>query len=112
MIKAVFYTRDNDIFGLKIVGHADYGCCGKDVVCAGVSALIINTVNSIEKFTLDKLIVKEYESGLVKFKIAGPVSDSSRLLLKSLRLGLCDIYGEYGDKYIRIYFREVKSCLR
>ena len=107
MIKAVFYTKNNSYFGFKITGHANYGCCGKDVVCAGVSALVINTINSIEKFTDDITFTEEFESGLVKFKISGKVSPESKLLLRSLRLGLCSIYEEYGNKYIRIRFREV-----
>ena len=107
MIKAIFYSKNNKYFGFKIAGHADYGCCGKDVVCAGVSALVINTVNSIEQFTKDSTCCEEFESGLVKFKIMGDVSSESKLLLRALRLGLCSIYEEYGDKYIQIYFREV-----
>ena len=107
MIKAIFYSKNNKYFGFKIAGHADYGCCGKDVVCAGVSALVINTVNSIEEFTEDCVVTEECQDGLVRFKIVGNVSSQSKLLLKSLRLGLCSIYEEYGDKYIQIYFREV-----
>ena len=107
MIKAIFYSRDNKVFGFKIKGHAEYGRCGKDVVCAGVSALVINTVNSIESFTEDCAVTEECQDGLVRFKIVGNVSPQSKLLLKSLRLGLCSIYEEYGDKYIQIYFREV-----
>ena len=110
MIKAIFYSKDNKIFGFKISGHAEYGCCGKDVVCAGVPALVINTVNSIEEFTEDSVVTEESKDGLVRFKIIGNVSPQSKLLLKSLRLGLCSIYEEYGDKYIQVYFREVKSC--
>ena len=110
MIKAIFYSKDETYFGFKISGHAEYGCCGKDVICAGVSALVINTVNSIEEFTQDSVVTEECENGLVRFKIVGNVSSESKLLLKALRLGLCSIYEEYGDKYIQIFFREVKSC--
>ena len=107
MIRAVFYSKNENYFGFKISGHADYGCCGKDVICAGVSALVINTVNSIEEFTEDSVVTEECEDGLVRFKIIGNVSQESKLLLKALRLGLCSIYEEYGDKYIQIFFREV-----
>lgn len=107
MIKAIFYSKDNSYFGFKISGHAEYGYCGKDVVCAGVSALVINTVNSLEEFTEDSIVTEESEDGLVKCKILGKVSPQSKLLLKALRLGLCSIYEEYGDKYIQIFFREV-----
>ena len=46
---------------------------------------------------------------MTKVKIKGIVSPESELLLKSLRLGLCKIYEEYGDDYITVFFREVKS---
>ena len=40
-------------------GHAGYAEAGQDIVCAAVSALIINTVNSLEKFTDDNFDVHE-----------------------------------------------------
>ena len=40
-------------------GHAGYAEAGQDIVCAAVSALIITTVNSLEKFTDDKFDVQE-----------------------------------------------------
>ena len=113
MIKAVFYTKESKYFGFKISGHANYGCCGRDVVCAGTSALVINTVNSLEELTTDCVVVEEYDSGLVKCKVTNETNEpgeESQLLIKALRIGLCSIYEEYGDKYIQIYFREVKSC--
>ena len=45
-------------------GHAGYAEAGQDIVCAAVSALIITTVNSLEKFTDDKFDVQE-EDGFV-----------------------------------------------
>ena len=40
-------------------GHAGYAEAGQDIVCAAVSALIITTVNSLEKFTDDKLMCRK-----------------------------------------------------
>ena len=34
-------------------GHAGYAEPGQDIVCAAVSALVINTINAIEAFTED-----------------------------------------------------------
>ena len=98
MIRAVFYSKNETYFGFKISGHAEYGCCGKDVICAGVSALVINTVNAIEEFTEDSVVTEECEDGLVRFKIIGNVSQESKLLLKALRLGRCSIYEEHIPK--------------
>ena len=46
-------------------GHAGYAEAGQDIVCAAVSALIITTVNSLEKFTDDKFDVQE-KDGFVR----------------------------------------------
>ncbi len=107
MIKAVFYTKNEEIFGFRVTGHAEYGQRGKDVVCAGVSALVINAVNSLEKLTEDSVIVEESDDGSVRCKIPGEPTKEGKLILKSLQLGLVSVYESYGDPYIQIYFREV-----
>lgn len=109
MIKAIFYQKDGITFGFSVTGHAGYDESGKDIVCAGVSALVINAINSLETFTDDNIISRIEEEGMTKVKIKGIVSPESELLLKSLRLGLCKIYEEYRDDYITVFFREVKS---
>ena len=54
MTNIIFYRKSGDIIGFQSKGHAGHGMRGTDVVCASVSALIINTINSIEKLTHDK----------------------------------------------------------
>lgn len=54
-------------------------------MCAGVSALVINTINSLETFTDDNIISRIEEEGMTKVKIKGIVSPESELLLKSLK---------------------------
>ena len=41
------------------------------------------------------------------FHFTGTISAESKLLMDSLILGLTDIAESYGDKYIKIRFREV-----
>ena len=54
MINITIYQRQKDVYdGFRMEGHAEYAKYGKDIVCAGVSALVINTINSIEEFTGD-----------------------------------------------------------
>ena len=106
MIRAKFYMHDKTYFGFSITGHAEYAKPGEDILCSAVSALAINTANSIEELTEDHLVVEE-KDGLLRMKIRGQVSDAGNTLLKSLRIGLCKIYEEYGDEYIRIFFKEV-----
>ena len=107
MIKAAFYTRNGKYMGFSVKGHAEYAEEGHDIICAAVSALTINAVNSLEKLTNDTIITEDGD-GTVNCKVAGSVSPESELIIKSLSLGLCDIYKEYdSDDYIKVFFREV-----
>ncbi|CUH92498.1 ribosomal-processing cysteine protease Prp [Herbinix luporum] len=104
MIKVTIYKdKDNLITGFKVLGHAGYGQEGNDVVCAAVSALVINTINSIEYFTSDTFDYSEDEkSGLIEFHLTSPISKNGNLLLSSLAYGLHGIKKECKGKYISI----------
>ena len=94
--------------GFTMHGHAEYAEYGQDIVCAAVSALVINTMNSVEAFTEDAFshAIHEKEDE-VSFQITShPVSASSELLLKSLVLGLQAIESEYGKKHVHVYFEK------
>ncbi len=107
MIKAAFYTRNGHYIGFSVTGHAGFDEEGHDIVCASVSALTENTVNSLEKLTTDRVVTEYSDDGMVKCKLKGSASPEGELLIKSLRLGLCDIYKKYEDEYIRVFIREV-----
>ncbi len=95
--------------GFDISGHAGYDDIGKDIVCAAVSVLVINTLNSIERFTDDKTsCVSDENSGTVEFRFKDHQSHYDALLLDSMILGLEDIeYSEEYESYIYIIFKEV-----
>jgi len=103
MIKANLLIDDNDnITGFSMSGHAGYAESGSDIICAAVSMLAINTVNSIEKLTDDKFSYQEEEStGTMQFKMLS-ISKESELLLKAFELGLRTVENEYGKKYIKV----------
>ncbi len=88
-------------------GHAGYAQIGSDIVCAAVSVLAQNTVNSIEQFTEDTFTVDVNEDlGELYFKIDAGYSNETELLLNSLILGLQGIEEEYME-YIDVIFEEV-----
>lgn len=96
MITLVFYMKDGKCCGFHSKGHAEYAKKGHDdIVCAGISALVINCVNSIEKFTEDRADIEKASDGSVFCMVKSPVSMQSELLLNSLRLGVTDIANEY-----------------
>ena len=89
-------------------GHANYSDYGTDIICSAVSALTINTINSIEQFTSVKFTVDtNQKSGRIDFKITSECDDKSTLLLDSMILGLQGLQKDYGKKYISLNFKEV-----
>jgi len=104
MIKVSIYKNvDNLVTGFSLSGHADYLEYGSDIVCAAVSALVINTINSIEHFTSDKFRLEQDEKlGFIEFHVISSMSNNANLLLNSLVLGLHGIEEEYTNKYIKL----------
>lgn len=93
--------------GFSSKGHAGYAEAGYDIICAAVSALTVNTINAIEKFT-EEPFQAEAKDGMVRWKFTQtPISREAALLMDALCLGLEDIQETYGKKYIKI----VKKCL-
>ena len=103
MIKVSMYHNDEGkIIGFRCSGHAEFAESGQDIVCSAVSALVFNTMNSIESFTHDTFEYRENEkNGMIDFKIVSDLSNESSLLLNSLFLGLQGIQEEYCKEYIK-----------
>ncbi len=107
MTKVRFYlNKQGKYLGFQTQGHAGYADAGEDIVCAGISALVLNTINSIEAFSEDRMVVEEDEkAGMIKFKVYH-TSDETQLLIKSLHLGLSKMQENY-DRFIRVSIKEV-----
>ena len=108
MIRVTIFKDHDSILGFRCLGHAGYAESGMDVVCAGVSALVINTVNSIEKLTGDAFTLStEEEEGLIQCKLPKAGSDGTQLLLKSMVLGLKGIQKDYGNEFIILDYKKM-----
>ena len=107
MIKVEVFKKENSYVGLKSVGHAGYADKGQDIVCSAVSVLLINTVNSIETFTDDKISYENVSSGDLEVTFPLGLSKDGELLMNSLLLGLKEIKNEYGDTYFTLSVKEV-----
>lgn len=100
---SIYKNADNLVTGFTLSGHADFAKHGSDIVCAAVSALVINTINSIENFTSDRFQLEQDEKkGFIEFQVIESMSDSTNLLLNSLVLGLQGIQEAYTEKYIKL----------
>lgn len=88
-------------------GHSGYADEGEDIVCAGISVLAINFVNSIEQLTSDKFLQFEHEeTGMIEFEFTDTISNEAEILIKSLVLGLEQLEKEYKD-FISLDYKEV-----
>ena len=95
----LFRNKSKKICGFHIENH------GSGIVCAAVSILALNTVNSIEKFTDDDFKCTHLASGgFIKFMhtklAANEEAHDAELLLKSFSLGLHGIQDEYKNDII------------
>ena len=104
MIRLTMHRQaEGSYTGFTCEGHAGFGEYGQDIVCAGVSALVITTVRSIEALAPDEVTASsDEETGFVACELGKPASKEAALLL-----GCEAIREEYGNEYITITFREV-----
>lgn len=109
MTKVIFRkTSEGEYRELRCRGHAEFADSGKDIVCAAVSVLVINTLNSLEE--LCKLPIKpdtDEESGLIACRFPDHMDEKAVVLLDSLALGCVTIEKQYGKKYCKVKFEEV-----
>ncbi len=100
----IYKTEDNNIRGFKCLGHAGYAEHGEDIVCAAVSMLVINTLNSLEKFVPeDKFTVNtDEEQGLIECLFNDKPSEKAKLLLDSMLLGLKSVEENYQGKFLKL----------
>lgn len=85
--------------GITVNGHANYAETGKDIVCAGVTALTQTLIRALEGLTKDEI---EYEVSPGRADIHyGNLSEEGRLLVDSFFIGVCQIADEFPD-HVRI----------
>ena len=85
--------------GVTVSGHAGFAGVGKDIICAGVTALTQTLIKSLNDLTEDKI---EYEMSPGRADIKyRDLSEAGKLLADSFFIGICLIASEFPD-YVRI----------
>ncbi|MCF6515115.1 ribosomal-processing cysteine protease Prp [Lactobacillus sp. S2-2] len=105
MIYIKFNYNNNNILGYTLKGHANSGEYGKDIVCAGVSALAINATNSLTEIAkvIPKVVNDNEQGGFLSVelnKVDASIPEV-KTILDSFKLGISEIEKEYND-YIKI----------
>ena len=99
-------SSEDKYIRIECKGHAGFADYGTDIVCAAVSVLTINTINSIEEFTKDDIEVNQDEKkGIITLRFNNVPSHEADLLLRSYELGVKSISQQYGKKFLNIKFR-------
>lgn len=106
MITATVVKNPNGYVSFECKGHAGFMKKGRDIVCAAVSMLTINTANSIMTLTGSKLNVNEND-GFLSWNFENVPDRDAGLLMDSMILGLRSIEEDYNGKYLTLEIKEV-----
>ena len=102
-------TKAQKYTGFTCMGHADYARPGKpDILCASISILVINTVNSLEELAGEALrISTNEETGFIRCEMESDLQEKSVFLMDAMVFGLQQLANTYGEKYLTVKFEEV-----
>ena len=96
------YDEDGLLKGFCASGHAGFRKRGSDIVCAAVSILTVNFVNSVDKLTDAHYKGEQDEKkGYLNIDVIEYNRSDIQLLFNSLKLGLEEISKNYS-KYLQI----------
>ncbi len=113
MINVIIKRHRGSYQSFICTGHAEYAADDTaDIVCAGVSAVVINTINCL-KDLLEEEVGIDYdqeEGGLITCVFTQPPSDKASFLIDCMIHGLKWIQAQYGEQYLTFEIEEVRSC--
>lgn len=101
MIKITITKKNEFIKSVAVSGHANYADYGKDIVCAGVSSIIVGGINALTSiFNKDtfKIEVKEGYAYVETYKLD---NKDIQLILKTIVIQLKGIKESYS-KFVKI----------
>jgi uncharacterized protein len=102
-------TVSGTIHSFTMSGHADFAKRGRDLVCAGASAVAFGAVNSLIELTGVKPDIKQEKAGFLQCIFPGNLPEEQQekvqLLLEGMIVSLQTIEKDYG-KHIKITFKK------
>lgn len=106
MIKVNIFKKSNQITKVTIQGHADFQEYGKDLICAGVSAVATGICNTIaKKGYLDKKMCSiQLKNGNIVIEVLES-DETIQVILETLDISLQSFEEDY-HQFIKITYRE------
>lgn len=100
-------NTDHKIIGFECVGHASFARRGKDIVCASVSILTINTINTFtELLGTDVDLDSDEKSATYSCFLKEAPTEKTELVFRSMEMGILGISDSYGSKYCKVTYKE------
>ena len=101
MIKVCIKRENKLISQISASGHALFDQYGKDIVCAGVSSILIGGLNAIDHFKMIDLCNYQVEPGKVDIIIKDCLNHELQVILETLVVQMKTIQESYSN-YISI----------
>ncbi|MCR5304204.1 MAG: ribosomal-processing cysteine protease Prp [Lachnospiraceae bacterium] len=107
----VFRDPDGTYRSFRCEGHAGYADKGEDIICSAVSILVVNTVNSLEGISKDRVrTVSKSGKGYVDCEFLETPTEIGKAFMDSFIMGIRGIIKSYGDDYVNLDIKEVSRC--
>jgi uncharacterized protein YsxB (DUF464 family) len=102
-------TISDQIQSFEIGGHAFFAKRGRDIVCAGVSAVSVGAINAVHELTGVTPAIEHREDGFLRCvvpeNLPEDINEKVQLLLEGMVVSLRAIEEEYG-KNMKITFKK------
>jgi hypothetical protein len=110
MVDVVLYKKNEFIYRFKVEGHSGYAESGKDIVCAGISAIVQTAVMGLNQFCGEDFVDMDIKDGnmdciLQYDKLGSAELEKSNIIIKTMLLGLKSIEENY-KKYLKVVENE------
>ncbi|NLB17383.1 MAG: ribosomal-processing cysteine protease Prp [Syntrophomonadaceae bacterium] len=101
MVKVEIVKDSHDVVtSFRLEGHTEYDDYGKDIVCAGVSALVQTALVGLLNY-LEQKPIYEREAGFLSCYLAEGLNDEDafkvQIILGTMEMGLREIEYKYKD---------------
>ncbi|KAA9023119.1 ribosomal-processing cysteine protease Prp [Niallia endozanthoxylica] len=102
-------NRSGLIQSFTITGHALFDEHGKDIVCAGASAVSFGAINAVHELTGIIPSIEQGEDGFLSVAVPEDIPDTVQekiqLILEAMVISLQTIEEQYGE-HIKITFKK------
>ncbi len=89
--------ENNELIGFRVEGHANYSIPGRDIVCAAISTLTINTLNSIGELSDAEIEIQEGLDCNIQYCVISKPDIITHTLLRAALIGYKNIAEQYPE---------------